>query len=187
MTKNRYVFTTELEGFVNCGEPSGTYNNCSFAFKLPASVLVQAEKDREELLEWAKSKTGSSRTTDPKWSDDYVVKYSFDGDTGRPRPVFVDTSGDVVSKDIQASIRKGTKVKVICQQTPYTKPKAGTTIKVLGVQIIELVTGSGATDSGNLTVDDIKDMFGTADGFKADSPAVTKADATPASVESYDF
>lgn len=188
MTENRYVFETILDGYVNCGEPSGQYNNCGFAFKLPPGVLEQAEKDRKELLEWAKSKAGTSRVAPPKWQDDGTVKFTFDGDTGRKRPVFVDTCGEPLGIDVQKTIRKGTAVKLICIQTPYPKPNPGTTIKVQGVQVVKLVTQSGAVDSGELTVEDVNQLFGSTEGFKSSSPAVTvEAAGTPSSVESYDF
>jgi hypothetical protein len=63
--------------------------------------------------------------------------------------------------------------------------KIGTSIKVVGCQIVELVTGNGVVDSGNLSAEDISSMFGTVDGFKADSPAVRPA--AVASEDSYDF
>lgn len=185
MAKNRYVFDTTLEGFINCGEPSGQYNNCCFAFQLPEGVLEQAESDREELLEWAKSKTGSNRVNDPKWDDNGLVKFSFEGETGRQRPVFVDTAGEPIPLEVQASIRKGTKVRLICQQTPYTKPKAGTTIKVLGVQVIELVAGNGAVDSGDLSVDDITQIFGKTKGYNQAEPMVREESSSDSNA--YDF
>jgi hypothetical protein len=44
MSKNRYVFDAVLEGFINVFEPSGKFNNCCFAYRLPAAVLEQAEQ-----------------------------------------------------------------------------------------------------------------------------------------------
>lgn len=189
MTKNRYVFNTVLEGFVNVYEPSGKFNNCCFAYRLPADVLEQAEEDREELLTWAKSKVENPKRialNPPKWDDEGLVKFSFEGDTGRPAPIFVDTEGQVVEKSVLRDVRKGTKVRLIVQQTPYTKPSLGTTLKVVGVQIVELATGSGAVDSGTLTADDIAGIFGEVEGFKASAPAVR--DARPeGEATGYDF
>ena len=88
-----------------------------------------------------------------KWDEDGLVKYSFGGDTPRPDLVFVDTDGQIIDKQTRASIRKGTKVRIICDQKPYTKPAIGTTIKVLGIQIIELVAGA-VTDSGEMSAED---------------------------------
>lgn len=193
MTKNQYVFNTTLEGFVNVFEPSGKYNNCAFSFKLPDEVMGPAEKDREELLAWAKTKVENPKRIQinrPKWDDEGLVSYSFLGETGRGRPVFVDCNGDPVEPSVLKSIRKGTKVRLVVKQTPYTRPNLGTTLKVSGGKILQLATGNGATDSGELSVDDINALLGTeTEGYKQSSPAVKKdVDAAPCSVEpNYDF
>ena len=188
-SKNRYTFATELTGFINVAEPAGKFNNCCFSFVVPSDVLSQMEADREELLAWAKTKVqGRVNTNLPKWDDEGLVKVSFDGDTGRKRPVFVDTQGDAIELSVLKDVRKGTKVRLIVQQTPYTKPSMGTTLKVLGVQIVELASGSGAVDSGDLSVEDVAGMFGAVEGFKQSAPAVR--DARPATEESsseYEF
>jgi hypothetical protein len=60
------------------------------------------------------------------------------------------------------------------------------TLKVLGVQIVELVAGSGAVDSGDLSAEDVAGIFGSVEGFKASSPAVR--DARPSEDSAgYDF
>jgi hypothetical protein len=181
MSKNRYVFDAVLEGFINVYEPSGKFNNCCFAFRLPADVLEQAEADRDELLTWAKTKVDNPNRialNPAKWDDEGLVKFSYGGDTGRPDPVYVDTAGQPVEKAVLKEVRKGTKVRLIVQQTPYTKPAMGTTLKVLGVQIVELATGNGAVDSGDLTAEDVAALFGEIKGFKASDPAVRRAPST---------
>jgi hypothetical protein len=192
MSKNRYTFATTLEGFVQVFEDSGKFNNRAFSFKLPADVVDQAEQDRTELLEWAKSKTPNPRRCEvalPKWDDEGLVKYSYGGETKRPEPVFVDTNGDPIDRGVLKDIRKGTKVRLIVQQSPYAfGSKVGTKFKVLGVQIVELVTHGGAADSGDLSVDDIAGLFGKVEGFKGDEPAVRKADTEETTTtDSYDF
>lgn len=188
---NRYVFNTTLEGFINVFEPSGKFNNCCFAFRLPAEVLEQAEADREDLLNWAKSKVENPKRValnPPKWDEEGLVKFSFDGDTGRPRPIFVDAEGEVLEKAVLRDVRKGTKVRLIVDQKPYTKPAMGTTLKVVGVQVIELATGNGAVDSGDLSVEDVASLFGKAEGFKQSEPAVRRAEPEEvAADDSYDF
>ena len=60
----------------------------------------------------------------------------------------------------------------------------------MGVQIVELVSGNGAVDSGDMSVADVAAMFGSTDGFKADSPAVRPADSPVAvapTEDSYNF
>ena len=171
---NRYVFETVLDGFVNVYEPSGKFNNCCFAYKLPGAVLEQAESDREELLTWARTKVDNPKRValnPAKWDEQGVCKFSYGGDTGRPSPVFVDTDGQPIEKAVLRDLRKGTKVRLIVQQSPYTKPAMGTTLKVLGVQVIELVSGNGAVDSGDLSAEDVAGIFGKQEGFKASSPA----------------
>ena len=63
----------------------------------------------------------------------------------------------------------------------------GTSLRVLGVQIIELATGNGAVDSGDLSVDDVAALFGKAEGYKSSEPAVRKAEETVGDGDSYDF
>ena len=63
----------------------------------------------------------------------------------------------------------------------------GTTLKVLGIQIVELATGTGAVDSGELSASDVAAMFGTVDGFKQDSPSVRQVEETTTETDSYDF
>jgi hypothetical protein len=185
--KNRYVFDAVLDGFINVHEDSGKYNNRSFSFRLPADVLEQAEADREELLTWAKSKVDNPKRVainPAKWDEEGLVKYSYGGETNRVEPVFVDAAGDPVEQPVLRDVRKGTKVRLIVQQSPYTKPSLGTTLKVLGVQIIELVTGSGALDSGTLSAADVSSIFGEVPGYRASSPAVRRVESE---AESYDF
>lgn len=189
---NRYTFATELSGFVSVGEDSGKYNTRTFAYTIPAKQLEQIEVDREELLEWAKSKaSGRVQVAMTPWDDKGVCKYTYgEGDGSRkprPEPVFVDTSGDPIDKATLLGIRKGTKVNLIVDQRPYAVgPNVGTSMKVVGVQVVELVSGNGTVDSGDMSVEDVAAMFGSVEGFKADSPAVRPV-AVAASEDSYDF
>ena len=190
--RNRYTFNTELEGFVSIFEDGGKFNNRAFSFTMPEEVVAQAEADREELLEWAASKTNNPKRVEkalPKWDDAGLVKYSYGQGDGTkkpvPEPVFVDTEGKPVEKEVLKAARKGTKVRIIVQQSPYVfGQKVGTKFKVLGIQIVELATGNGAVDSGDLSVEDVAAIFGSVDGFKQSEPQVR-----PAATEenSYDF
>lgn len=190
-TRNRYVFNTTLDGFINVYEDSGKFNNRCFSFSLPADVVAQAESDREELLEWARSKAPNPKRVEvalPKWDDDGLVKYSYGGETRRAEPVFVDTEGQPIERAVLRDVRKDTKVRLIVQQGPYVfGNKVGTRLKVIGVQIIELVTGNGAVDSGDLSVEDVAGIFGAAEGFKQSAPAVRKAETEETEGDSYDF
>ena len=190
---NRYKFATVLEGFVSVGEDSGKFNNRTFAYAIPHDTLTQVEADRVELIKWAKSKaSGRVQEAMTPWDDAGVCKYTYgEGDGSRkpkPEPVFVDSDGKPVEKSVLLSVRKGTKVNLIVDQKPYAMgPNVGTSMRVIGVQIIELATGNGAVDSGSLSVEDVAELFGSVDGFKASEPAVRKAEETVGDGESYDF
>lgn len=190
MAKNRYTFETTLEGFINVGEPGGKFNNCCFSFRLPPEVIEQAEADREELLVWARSKaTGRVGTNPSKWDEEGLVKISYGGDTGRDAPVFIDAEGSVLEDAVRASIRKGTKARLIVEQKPYCKPSVGTTIKVLGVQVLELVSGHVA-DSGVLSEEETIALFQKSAGFKQAAPAPRRAEPVADPVDddvAYDF
>ena len=190
---NRYKFQTVLEGFVSVGEDSGKFNNRTFAYSIPHDTLTQVEADREELIKWARSKaSGRVQEALTPWNDEGVCKYTYgQGDGSRkpkPEPVFVDTNGDPIEKSVLLTVRKGTKVNIIVDQKPYAMgPNVGTSMRVIGVQIVELASGNGAVDSGDMSVEDVAAMFGSVEGFKADSPAVRDARPAEATADSYDF
>ena len=189
---NRYTFTTKLEGFIQLHEP-GKYNTYGFSFTIPAKDLEKIAADRIELIDWIKSKE-SKRLPDglPKWDDAGTMKYSWgEGDgTRKPIPpvVFVDCDGVPLSKDVLKSIRAGTKVNLILQQKPYAMGSFSTSIRVLGAQVIELVTAEGASDSGSLEPEEVAAMFSKVDGFKQGDPQV-RDEREPAVAVSggYDF
>ena len=190
---NRYTFKTKLTGFIKIDEDGGKYNNRTFSYTIPSEKLEEIERDRVELIEWIKSKsTGRKAEGVPAWDENGVAKYTYgegDGTRKKLEPIFVDTDGAPLSKEYLASVRKGTVVNLIVDQKPWPSsvPTLNTSLKVVGVQIVELVTGNGAVDSGNLSVEDVAKMFGKTDGFKADSPAVRDARPAEASADSYDF
>ena len=192
-TNNQYVFNCTLEGFIKIDEDGGKYNNRTFGYTIPEDVLKQVESDREELLKWAKSKvSGRSQEAMTPWDENGTCKYTYGAGDGsrkaKPSPVFVDTEGSPVGIEVLRDARKGTKVQLIVRQKPYAMgSNIGTSLQVIGVMIVELVTGNGAVDSGDLSVEDVASMFKPVAGFKQSAPAVR--DATPSSVEtdSYDF
>lgn len=189
---NRYTFPTTLNGFVNVFEDSGKYNNRSFAYTVPKATLQKMESDREELLQWARSKSsGRVQEAMTPWDEAGLVKYSYGAGDGsrkpKPEPVFVDTDGAPLSPEILRDVRAGTKANLIVQQKPYSMgPNIGTSLRVVGVQVVELVTGNGAVDSGTLSVDEVADMFGKVDGFKASDPAVRQVESADKG-DDYDF
>ena len=190
---NRYQFTTTLEGYVNVYEDSGKFNNRSFGYQLPTNLLETVEADRTELLDWAKSKaTGRVQVAMTPWDDSGLCKYTYgEGDGSRkvkPEPVFVDSTGVPIEKAVLKDVRKGTKVNLIVQQKPYcVGSNAGTSLRVVGVQIIELATGNGAVDSGDLSVEEVAGMFGAVKGYSQSDPAVRMAEISTGDGDSYDF
>lgn len=187
----RFTFETTLEGFINVGQPSGKYNNCTLSFRIPSDVLQDMEADREEGLAWAKTKLANPKRCEvaiQKWDDEGLVKYTYAGETdNKPRPLFIDSEGAILSDEVRASIRKGTKARVIVNQTGYPYGnKVGTKFQLLGVQVLELNSGSVA-DSGELSEDEIISLFQKSAGFKQSSPAPRKAEAEAPDEDSYDF
>ena len=189
---NRYQFNTELTGFIRLDEDGGKYNNRSFHFVIPPTVLEKMEQDRQELINWIKSKDNKRLGEGvPPWDEKGLVKYNYGEGDGSRKPkaevLFVDAVGTPISKDVLKTVRGGTKVNLLCQQKPYAMGTFNTSFRVLGAQIIEIVTGNGAVDSGALSSDDIAEMFGKVDGFTQDEPAVRELVASAASEDSYDF
>ena len=190
---NRYQFTSTLEGYVNVYEDAGKFNNRSFAYQLPSDLLEAVEADRTELLDWAKSKaTGRVQIAMTPWDDSGLCKYTYgEGDGARkpkPEPVFVDSTGVPIEKAVLKDVRKGTKVNMIVQQKPYcVGSNVGTSMRVVGVQIIELATGNGAVDSGDLSVDEVAGMFGSVKGYSQADPAVRKEEGVVGDGDAYDF
>jgi hypothetical protein len=192
MANNRYQFTTTLEGFIRVDEDGGKFNNRGFEFTIPADSLKKIEEDRIDLINWIKSKD-SKRLADglPPWSDAGTIKYYYgQGDGSRkpkPEPVFVDSTGVPIEQAVLKNVRKGTKVNIILQQKPFAMGVFNTSVRVIGVQIIELATGNGAVDSGDLSPDEVAGMFGVVKGFSQSDPSVRKAEETTGDSESYDF
>lgn len=181
--RNRYKFAVELEGFIRLDKPGGKFNNMSFSYTIPAKAIPKLEEDREDLLEWAKSKDENWRRKGIKpepWNEAGLVKVTFGGksrnDDGeeyeRGLIPIIDTSGQPVPKEVLATVGQGTKVKLVVQQKPYTKPMLGTSLKTLGMMIVELKTREGAADSGDLTQEELMGLFGETEGYVADAPAV---------------
>ena len=186
-----FQFDSTLDGFINVGQPSGKFNNCTFSFSIPSDVLEKIEADREAGLAWAKTKVSNPKRCEvdiPKWDEDGFVKYTYggDGDT-KPRPLFIDAEGSVLADEVRASIRKGTRASLIVNQVGYPYGnKVGTKFHVLGVKVLELNCGAVA-DSGQPSEDEIIAMFQKSAGFKQSSPAPRKVEATVADEGAYDF
>ncbi len=180
---NEYIFPTKLEGYIRVDENGGKYDNRCFSFPLPPDIRKKMDEDREQLLAWLDTKPNakSAVTRPAKWEGKDVVSYNYDGKKSKA-PIFVDTEGTPLSKDVLKSLGKGSEVQLIVQQKPYcVSGVKGTSFHVIAARVHKLVTFSGASDKGELSIDDINSMFLKTEGYKQDQPVVT--DASPSSYE----
>ena len=189
MTRNTFI-TPEpvvLEGYQAVMKPS------KFGYSLGALVdesMVEAlEEDRTESLKWAESKLKNPKRSVLKpepWEEvtkgKYKVKFSWNEDT---KPPVVDTDGTVIT-DERLPLFSGSTVKLALYQKPYILRDGityGTSLKLKGIQVVTLSSSAGV-DVGDMSTEDVVDLFGTTAGYKAMIPNVIAAE--PASVEEDD-
>ena len=186
MTRNTYV-TPEpvlLEGYQAVMTPS------KFGYSLGAlvdqSMIDALEEDRTESLKWAESKLKNPKRSVLKpepWEEmnegQYKVKFSWNEDT---RPPVVDTEGTIINDD-RLPLYSGSKVKLALYQKPYILRDGvtyGTSLKLKGIQVVSLSTSAGV-DVGDMSTEDVAELFGKTAGFKMSEPNVMPAE--PSSVE----
>ena len=186
MTRNTFV-TPEpvvLEGYQAVMTPS------KFGYSLGAivsqDIVDKLEDDRTESLKWAESKLKNPKRSVLKpepWEEvnegQYKVKFSWNEDT---RPPVVDTEGTLIT-DERLPIYSGSKVKLALYQKPYILRDGvtyGTSLKLKGIQIVSLSSSAGV-DVGDMSTEDVAELFGTTAGFKVSEPNVISAE--PSSVE----
>ena len=112
----------------------------------------------------------------------YKVKFSWNEDT---RPPVVDTEGTIINDD-RLPLYSGSKVKLALYQKPYILRDGvtyGTSLKLKGIQVVSLSTSAGV-DVGDMSTEDVVELFGTTAGFKMSEPNVMPA--APSSVEEDD-
>ena len=189
MTRNTYV-TPEpvlLEGYQAVMTPS------KFGYSLGAlvdqSMIDALEEDRTESLKWAESKLKNPKRSVLKpepWEEmnegQYKVKFSWNEDT---RPPVVDTEGTIIT-DERLPLFSGSKVKLALYQKPYILRDGvtyGTSLKLKGIQVVSLSTSAGV-DVGDMSTEDVVELFGSTAGFKVSEPNVMPA--APSSVEEDD-
>lgn len=171
MADGRYIFTTTLEGFINALKPGGKFNNCTISFKIPQELLDEFDAQHEKCLAWGANKLNGKRHEKalPKWEEDGTVKVSYGGEASHPMFPWIDAKGQPI--DLGTQIWKGTVVKLIVDLRPYVYGnKVGSSLKVRGAQVIKLVSSGGGSDAGELEADDVAALFGTTEGFDANSP-----------------
>ena len=174
-----------LEGFQAVMKPSKF--GYSLATTLPGEMIDALEADRVENLKWAESKLKNPKRSTLKpepWEEvadgQYKVKFSYNDET---KPPIVDTEGTPIT-DESTPLYSGSKVKVAFYQKPYILKDGvtyGTSLKLVGVQVVSLSSSAG-TDSGDLSCEEVAELFGNTKGYKASEPNVV-----PAADEEDDF
>ena len=177
-----------LEGFNAVLKPS------KYGYSLKAvvgdEIIDVLEKEREDQVEWciSKLKNPKRKTERPvPWEEvdngKYTIKFSWGEDN---KPPIYDTEGTLVT-DPNIPLYEGSAVKLAFYQKPYLLRDGvtyGTSLKLRGVQIITVNSKAGV-DTGELSDEDVRTMFGTCEGYKTSepNPQPAEADGTPCSVE----
>ena len=170
-----------LEGYQAILKPS------KFGYSLGALIdekLVEVlEQDRTETIKWAESKLKNPKRSTLKpepWEEvtegKYQVKFSWNDET---RPPVVDSEGTLITNE-DTPLYGGSKVKLAFHQKPYILKDGvtyGTSLKLVGVQVIALNTSAGV-DTGDMDETDVAELFGKTTGFKAGDPNITSNDET---------
>ena len=177
---NKNVHITEnvkLEGFQAILEPG------KFGYSLSAvvdsSVVDELETERNDVLKWAESKLKNPKRATLKptpWEEvaegKYKLKFSWGEDK---RPPVVDTEGSPVT-DTKTPLYGGSTVKLGFYQKPYILRDGvtyGSSLKLVGVQVVELNAQAAGTDSGDLNETQVADLFGKTSGYKASASEPT--------------
>lgn len=180
-----------LEGYQAVLKPS------KFGYSLSAlldSQLIEAlEEDRKETLKWAEGKLKNPKRSVLKpepWEEvtegSYKTKFSWNEEN---RPPVVDSEGTPIT-NADLPVYSGSKVKLAFKQKPYILKDGvtyGTSLKLVGVQVVELGGGAGV-DRSELGNTEVAALFGQTTGFKASSvPATVTDEASDDVVEDDDF
>ena len=189
MTRNTFVTEQPviLDGYQAVMKPS------KFGYSLAAIVdqamIDKLEDDRTECLKWAESKLKNPKRSSLKpepWEEltkgQYRIKFSWNEES---RPPVVDTDGVIIT-DINLPLYNGSKVKLAIYQKPYILRDGvtyGTSLKLKGIQVVSLSSSAGV-DVGDMSTEDVIDLFGTTAGYKAMMPNVLQNE--PSSVEDND-
>ena len=174
MASNRNIHVTDtitLEGFQAILEPG------KFGYSLSAvvssDVVNKLETERADVLKWAESKLKNPKRSTLKpepWEEvadgKYKLKFSWNEER---RPPVVDTEGSPIT-DTKTPHYGGSTVKLGFYQKPYILRDGvtyGSSLKLVGIQVVELNKEAAGTDSGDLNETEVADLFGKTSGFKA--------------------
>ena len=176
----RTIFKTDtpvtLEGYQAVLSPSKF--GYSLATVIDEDMISRLEEDRAETLKWAESKLKNPKRSVLKpepWEEvaegKFKVKFSWNEEM---KPPIVDTEGAPVT-DTTTPVYSGSRVKVAFYQKPYILKDGvtyGTSLKLVGVQLVSLNSEAGV-DTGDMSVEDVAELFGTTTGFKTSEVNVT--------------
>ena len=178
MSKNVHVTdNVKLEGFQAILEP-GKFGY-SLAAVVDSSVVDELETERADVLKWAESKLKNPKRATLKptpWEEvaegKYKLKFSWSEDK---RPPVVDSEGTPVT-DTKTPLYGGSTVKLGFYQKPYILRDGvtyGSSLKLVGVQVVELNKEAAGTDTGDLNETQVADLFGKTSGYKATAVETT--------------
>ena len=171
---NKKVHVTDvvtLDGYQAVLEP-GKFGH-SLSAIVDNDVVATLEAERSEVLKWAESKLKNPKRSTCKptpWeevaTDKYKIKFSWNEEK---RPPVVDAEGTPIT-DTKTPLYGGSTVKLGFYQKPYILRDGvtyGSSLKLVGVQVIELNKEAAGVDSGELNETEVADLFGKSEGFKA--------------------
>jgi hypothetical protein len=143
------------------------------------NMLQTLAVDRPKLIDWCLTKVSNPKRAVCKpepWEEvaegKYKVKFSWNNET---KPGVVDSNGTEII-DEEFPLFGGAKVKLAFFQKPYILPDQtyGTSLKLLGVQVIDI--GSEAGTSGSASSVDTAKLFEAVDGFVYDEKQAPEVD-----------
>jgi hypothetical protein len=186
LTKSGQYFLTgpvKLHGYQAVMRPSKY--GYSLSALLPEADVATLEEDRAETLKWAESKLKNPKRSVLKpepWFDfdeepGYVkIKLSWNEET---KPTVVDSEG-VTIDDEGLPLFSDSVVRLIFKQKPYIlrdEVTYGTSLKLSGVQVLSINRTGVGSDTGDLSEDDIANLFTVSDthGLDAEERRAAKA------------
>ncbi|AII49395.1 hypothetical protein KR52_09610 [Synechococcus sp. KORDI-52] len=118
---NAYTFTTHLDGFVNVLRDANKYDNRCFSYKIDEDTHDQIHGDRWELIRFAKEQTNAKKPYEIPlpWDDDLCIRYIYSAALPSWIPVFVDAEGRELNQAQLELIKRGSKVELYVEQTPF--------------------------------------------------------------------
>ena len=172
----RVTFVTEepitLEGYQAILKPSKF--GYSLATTINQEMIDKLVEDRIELVKWCESKLKNPKRSVGKpepWEEVsngvYKIKFSWNKET---KPYIVDSGGfDIDNPELP--LYSGSKVKIVFFQMPYVLKDCityGTTLKILGVQVISLNAAPDKPIDDRQERAEVMKLLGTCDGYRVE-------------------